>query len=123
MGTVNMDSGTAVQNRPAVVRRKFQLADEFGIIQNSFSTLKQKNVLLEEKSNKSMDYAVERIVLGLLNGSVMLKDVKDFGMDMHLGQSSWYMVAVLEMDDYKDMIENFTDEYLFDMQCFILNLR
>ena len=121
MGTVNMDSGSALQNRPHVARRKFQLADEFGIIQNSFSTLKQKNVLLEEKSNKSMDYAVERIVLGLLNGSVMLKDVKDFGMDMHLGQSSRYMVIVLEMDDYKDMIESFTDEYLFDMQCFILN--
>jgi two-component system response regulator YesN len=68
-----------------------------------------------------MNYAVERIVLGLLNGNITLKDVKDFGMDMHLWESSHYMVVVLEMDDYKEMIENFTDEYLYEMQCFILN--
>lgn len=121
MGTVNVDHNQGGQNRPAAIHKKFHLADEFGIIQNTFSTLKQKNVLLEEQSTKSMNYAVERIVLGLLNGNVMLKDLKEYGIDIHLGRNSQYMVTVLEIDDYKDMIKNFTDEYLFNLQCSILS--
>jgi len=99
------------------------IVDEFGIIERSVNSLIHEKGLLEEKNTKSLNYAVERVVIGVLNGNVMLKALEDFNGDIgiQLHKCNSYMVIVAELDDYKNLSGEYCPyEHIYHIQSLIL---
>jgi AraC-like DNA-binding protein len=85
-----------ILNRPSI--------DEFGYLETSINSLISRHDQLVRKGKAAASFAIEGIVLGLLNGNVHSSDLKEFGADMRLDRLRSYLVIVTELDDFARLL-------------------
>ncbi|AEE95693.1 transcriptional regulator, AraC family [Mahella australiensis 50-1 BON] len=96
--------------------------EEFKAIQDFVSNVIEDNELLIEENKHFESYAKEGIILGLLHGNVAINDLKADNLDFISKGFSKLIMLVIDMDDYEELIQRYTDDQLFQIQHLITEI-
>ncbi|MBZ4665628.1 AraC family transcriptional regulator [Mahella sp.] len=103
-------------------RSSYYRFEEFKAIQGFISDVVENNELLIQENKHFESYAKERIILGLLYGNVSINDLKADNLDFISKGFNKLIMLVIDMDDYEELIQRYTDDQLSRIQYLITEI-